>query len=549
MQPLWLLRLLVALCALPLSSPLGAASWEWDALAPGGAAPSARAGASLTRLPSVGAGSSAKLVLCGGQGADRREVSGCALLDPLAAWSFSPVLAEGQTAYRSDHSAVVVPAAAGGGGAFLLLYGGVNATPVAPVARRARAGLASFDARGCEVIDVGTWQPAPPASDCDLAHAPIARYAHSSALMGSAWLVFGGVASATGAVLDDGVQALDVSRAPVLAWAPAFLPATGARPQARAFHAAASFGLQMLVFGGQGDSQGTQLLSDVWSLGPVASVADLPKAAWAQRVPAAAGAGGSARTLRGHRLELVGSLLLAYGGEGAPPGGLMTLDLASASADWAVPSVAGAGPGTPFRAAVALLDEDGDADPELVVFGGAAVAGPGAVSASLAVLRQLGADNSLASSANLPYILGGGASGLLLLGALALVGYLRSRRGDAGGIDSVGAAGGGGGGVLFEQGRRAGAEASTSLLDYASAYQATAAEGAAGAGGAKGAASALPLLPPSSSSQPPSAATAAASEARRYRSRGRGGGGGGGAVGGGAEAVGREEEDETSFRF
>ena len=343
---------------------------------------------------------------------------------------------------------------------------------------------------------------------------------------------------------------LRVPGAPALAWGAPLLPAAGSRPPARAFHAAAACGATMLVFGGQGDAAGTQLLSDVWALGPVAAVGDLPKAVWTERVAASAGLGsgggggaGAARPLRGHRLEIVGaSLLLAYGGQGGPPGGLMTLDLASAAATWAVPSVAGSGLGAPFRAAVALLDADGDADPELVVFGGASLSG-GGFSGGLAVLRQLGADNSLASSENLPFILGGGASALLLLGALALAGFLRSRRqGADGGLSGLGGASADGAGIaLFEQSRRAAGAGAVGLLDYSQAYQATSAEERAGGVAAAAAATAA-------------AAGGAASpvsgyrEARRFRERG-GRGGGGGARGDGDAAEVADEDDETSLRF
>ena len=479
--------LALALLLLPrASAPLGS-SWEWDVIAPGGAAPSARAGASLTRLGA--ADSSARLVLCGGQGADRRELSGCALLDPHAAWSFAPVLAEARTAWRSDHAAAVVPAAAGGGGAsFLLLYGGVNATPVepsrllgaspllsasaaAPAAPPASASALAFASAGCEIIDVSTWLPAPAANDCDVAHAPAARYAHSAALLGSAWLVFGGLSSAGNSLLDDGVQPLDTAGAPALKWAAPFKPSTGDRPQARAYHAAAAWGSTMVVYGGQGDAQGSQLLSDVWLLAPVVSVGDVAKASWSQR--ADAGGAGAARPLRGHRLELAGALLLVYGGQGGPAGGLLTLDLATPGAAWAAPSVAGTGLNAPFRAAVALRDADGEADPELVVFGGASISGNGAVSGGLAVMRPLGADNSITSSQNLPYILGGGGVALLLLGGLALVGLSRSRSRARGG-----AGGGGGGGesmALFERGMAVGAAGAggAGRIDYELAYQAT----------------------------------------------------------------------------
>jgi hypothetical protein len=507
----------------------GGATWEWDAIAPGGAAPSARAGASLTLLGGAEAeGGPRKLVLCGGQGADRLEVSGCARLDPAAGWSFAQVLAKGQTAYRSDHAAAVVAGA--GASSWLLLYGGVNATPVseplpAPLPPPLRTPpspplrVVAFAAAGCEIIDTSTWQPAPAAFDCDVRHAPVARYAHSAALLGSAWLIFGGIASAGNTVLNDGVRPLDVSRVPNVTWGPRLFPAASERPAARAYHAAAAFGAQMIIFGGQGDTQGLTLFSDVWLLGPVASVADLANAVWVQR-SASDGAGavgvgaGAGRPLRGHRLELTGSLLLAYGGQGAaPPGGLMTLDLGAPGSDWAVPTVTGAGAGAPFRAAVALLDADGEADPELIVFGGAATSG--AVSSGLAVLREVvGPDNDLASAANLPVILGGGGAALALLGALALAGYLRGRGAGAGA-----GAGAGPGVALFEQGRRAGEVRSEGSALLADAYG-----GAPGAGGSR-------ALSPVTGYR----------DARRFRSPG--------SDRKTAAAAAEDEEDDESLRF
>jgi len=475
--------LLHSLALLALSLPAcGGASWEWNAIAPGGSPPSARAGASLTLLAA-----SRKLVLCGGQGADRLEISGCALLDPASGWSFSAVRAAGQTAFRSDHSAAVVEA---GAKSWLLLYGGVNATPTLRAARaageeaaappRVDAGASAFAAAGCEIIDTSSWLPAQAAFDCDVRHAPTARYAHSAALLGSAWLIWGGIASGANTVLNDGVRPLDVSRAPNVTWGPRLLPGVNSRPPQRAYHAAAAFGSEMIIFGGQGDAMGTVLLSDVWTLGPVASVADVASAVWAQRVPS--DGAGAARPLRGHRLELAGSLLLAYGGQGAPPpGGLMTLDLGAAGSDWSVPTVTGAAAGAPFRASVALLDADGDADPELVVFGGAALSG--AVSSGLAVLRLVvGPDNNLSSPANLPVILGGGAAALALLGALALAGFLRGR---------AATAGTGPGGALFEQGRRTGEVRRENSALLADAYGGQGAGTGGGSGGGGGGAAAL----------------------------------------------------------
>ena len=395
--------------SLLLSTPL---AWQWDS-PPSSTLPSPRAGHSLTRLVSTSA-----LALCGGQGADGVDIAGCWTLSPPEGWRFEAVLDAGEALPRSDHSAAAVPSLSGQ--EFLVLYGGVSLSANASSAERA----------GCELFaSAGIWKPAAPSFDCDVANAPAARFAHSAALFSSGlWLIVGGIASeGSPRVLDDGVQVLDLSLAPMVRWAvPLLRNASSGEswPPPRAYHAAEAFGESLVVVGGQSDVSGQALLDDVWLLGPVDSAEGLLSARWSKLSPLA-----SAGPMRGHKLAIVGSLLLVYGGgESVPSGGIRILDLSAPppSSSWTIPS-AGNSPCASFRSGTALLDADGESDPELVVFGGTSVEG-GVISLTnnLCVLSRIG-DAEASALTSLPVIIGGSAAGFGLLAVLAFVAYRRGR--------------------------------------------------------------------------------------------------------------------------
>jgi hypothetical protein len=341
--------LFVTCFSLLLATPL---AWQWDS-PPSSTLPSPRAGHSLTRLVE-----GSDLALCGGQGADGGDIAGCFTLCPPESWRFELVLDAGETLPRSDHTAAAIPSQSGQ--EFLVLYGGVSPSANASSAERA----------GCELFaSAGIWKPAAPSFDCDVANAPAARFAHSAALFGSGllWLIVGGIASeGSPRVLDDGVQVLDLSLAPTVRWAAPLLRNASAGdswPPPRAYHAAETFRESLVLVGGQADVSGQALLDDVWLLGPINSAEGLLRARWSKLSPLA-----SAGPMRGHKLAIVGSLLLVYGGgESVPSGGIRILDLSAppSSSSWTIPS-AGSSPGASFRAGSALLDADGESDPELV---------------------------------------------------------------------------------------------------------------------------------------------------------------------------------------
>jgi hypothetical protein len=369
-----------------------ARAWQWDMPATVGA-PSARVGHTLS-LYSLGAGLQSRLLVCDGVGEGGAYLPGCIALDPFDGWRFTEALGSNDTAPRVDHTAVVF-------NGFLVLYGGLNASSGSP-----------FDPAGCEVILAGSWRPAP-GGECNGA-VPAARWGHSAVLYGSQWFVYGG-ATFDGSPVDlADVAVLDMMSAPALTWTQ---PASVLNPPpSRHSHAAIAYGNLMIVYGGYSIAAGDSL-KDLWVMpmdGPSAFI-------WSEIAPS----GGIPTPLYGHRAVLVDSLIVMYGGQLSVGDGVQAIALSDGGAVWSTPTVDGDWTHAPFRAGVASLDADGDADPELVVFGGLRT-DVGKPANGLAVLSEIG-QNVLAPAKELPFILAGAACGAFLLLGMGYFAYRRAR--------------------------------------------------------------------------------------------------------------------------
>jgi hypothetical protein len=343
-------------------------------------------------------------VLCGGQN-EGLDIAGCYLLSPLDGWKFEEVIGSNDTAPRSDHTSLVYKSSMT---EVLILYGGifVNQTTVK-----------DFDDNGCEVFSTSTWSKVADAA-CAVENAPLARFAHSASLIGTLWLIFGGF-QADKSILNDGVQALDLSKFPQLTWEKN--PGKQLQVPPRAYHASASFenstGWYMVISGGQGDS-GQTLYRDIWIFGPVplTTQSRLVKCTWSSPNMAK-----SAPILYGHRIVMVGAVMYSFGGANPPPSGVFTLDtsdlISNTEISWIALQATGTSPRAMFRSSITTIDADGSADLELLVFGGSTVGDEIPLfSGTLSVLTSAEGGNST-MRVNLPAILGGSSVAVLLIGA------------------------------------------------------------------------------------------------------------------------------------
>jgi hypothetical protein len=327
--------------------------------------------------------------VCGGLSATNELLSGCTVLDPSNDWQYTVIVQPAAATPRCDHTSIMY-------GDFLLLYGGQqNMTdPTVP-----------------EVFISGQWAPV---VGNFTGVVPPARWGHTAVLApdGTSWVVFGGstMDEEPMQLNDVAVLALGDGRTPTFTWS---LPATsGARPPPRYYHSAAVYGSQMIVYGGR---SGGFLLDDVYTL-------QLSGAgAWAWALAPAA----NAPSLWGHRAVVSGAMMIVFGGNLASETGTGVTVLDVPSWTWSQPAVQGGWPHTPFRADALLLSANGDAMPELVVFGGQDAV-TSATGNGLAVLSQIGVLTAPASTM-LPLILGGCAGGVFLLCVLAVIGW-RTRK-------------------------------------------------------------------------------------------------------------------------
>jgi hypothetical protein len=377
-----------------------ASAWEWDIPPTSGNLPSPRAGLTVSPLSN----DQKQSVLCGGQNEARLDFAGCYLLSPLDGWKFKEVIGSKDTAPRSDHTALVYESNMT---EVLILYGGVNQTIVK-----------DFDDNVCEVFSTSSWSKVAEA-DCNVENSPSARYAHSASLViGTLWLIFGGF-KADGSILNDGVQALDLSKFPQLTWTKN--PGKQLQVPPRAYHASASFfnssGWFMVISGGQGDS-GKTLYRDIWIFGPVTtqSQSRLVQCTWYSPKMT-----NSSPILYGHRIVMVGAVLYSFGGANPPPSGVFTLDASDLISDtetsWVALQATGTSPRAMFRSSITTIDADGSADLELLVFGGSTVGDEIPVfSGTLSVLTSAEGGNST-MRVNLPAILGGSSVAVLIIGA------------------------------------------------------------------------------------------------------------------------------------
>lgn len=385
--------------------------WQWDQPSSSGNRPSAREGHALITWQ-VRAGTTPRLLVSGGEDSTGTAQPGIWSLDPLG-WSWTRLMSNTEVEPRVDHTAVLA-------GSYMIMYGGLQNGSTA-------------DPAGCEVVEVGSWTPQP-AKTCG-GDVPPPRYAHSAAVTanGQQWIVFGGAAYDTGAELDD-VAVLDLGgsfSSNSVNWTRPVLATGSDRPLPRYYHAAAVFGDRMVVFGGMTTVNGTMLvLNDVWflSLGPVWR--------WTQDKAA------TGTATYGHRMVTVNSYILCFGGHNAPATGVRYLDMSRSPPGWGSPAVEGTWSNTPMRAGAAVFDANGDADPELVVFGGAAtqqdnagaaaagtrlLASPLPVADGLSVLSEIG-ENPGYVAEELPVILGGAAVGTFVLAGLGYFSYRRAVR-------------------------------------------------------------------------------------------------------------------------
>ena len=217
--------------------------------------------------------------------------------------------------------------------------------------------------------------------------------------------------------------------------------ARGQRPPPRHYHAAALYPstaspTTMLVFGGISSASGA-LLGDFWELSLSSCQFSMTASycSWVPRAPS-----GLPPTL-GHKLlvTLRGSIIV-YGGNSSgmeTPVLLVSSSFSPSPQRNATPlafappsSVAGAAPSAIFLSGAALLDADGDAEEEMVVLGGEVLepdaTHPRVVSEQVLVLSDI--DNTYSSLAQeLPYLLTGIGLAFAFLAVLAYVAWSRSR--------------------------------------------------------------------------------------------------------------------------
>ena len=434
------------------------------------------------------------IIACGGQGLTAGSfTTGCVQINPFSDWTVSSVIAPGASLGRVFGAAALSGVTADGN-RYLVLWGGVlnnNATI----------------ATDCEVFGVSSWKKSP--LTCVGDDVPDGRWGHSGVVQGNTLFVFGGAllegdTPTTDAPTDVGALDLYLTMSSLKWSKPTVAP--GPVPEGRHLHAAtigavasgtrAGLAL-MFIQGGYSFEKGTTL-TDLWQLTiPIASTTTPPAGAfvWTRRAENPAS---GAPPLYGHSIVLVGSTLIAYGGQvPTRPGGSdllirsLTLDVnpSDAGSAWSSPAINEGMPlGFPFAAGVVLLDTNGDGDDEIAVIGGRNPVTNLSVS-KVAVLGEINFSYAPLLK-ELPLILGGAAIATFLLVVLGFFAwrnranrYINAdedlgrdplldgpasyggfkadeslRKGGGGGYSTFGGGGGGGGGVIELSGGMGGEE-------------------------------------------------------------------------------------------
>jgi hypothetical protein len=372
------------------------AAWNWDFPSSRGTGPGPRRGHTMNLYESSG---TRKAILCGGIGRDAVPTASCAVLNPFDNWNFFAEFS--MSTPRTDAVSVLLHE---GPLNYLITWGGTPKLSTADV---------------CDIIVAqDPWEPAVNASCTGTP--PSATWGTTLTATASGRLVFYG--GATGTFADPGVDTGDlytmsvVSQQPLqMAWGLPNMAVTDT-PTARHYHAAASFGETVVIFGGV--TVAGAVLSDVWLLCTDCT-------SWEWQLMTTSGAPG----LYGHNAVITGSLFVVYGGQQPAPTGIYSSPVSSRGTwTFTSPKVTGNAPPSGFGSAVALLAADGDSDPDLVVYGGSTTSSVGSMpSSSLSVLSDIGM-SPFGVEEELPYIIGGATGALVLLGGIGICAYQRQKR-------------------------------------------------------------------------------------------------------------------------
>lgn len=376
--------------ALLASVPLLCAAWQWDQPTTSGNSAGERRGHTVTLFTT--AGTDPLVVVCGGEDATLFATNACNVLSPFGwVWKTSFSLAGA----RTDHVALQVQSSGEG---YLVVVGGTTSTALA-----------------CESVLGKTWEVTTTPCEGTL---PAATWGASLVTTSKGVNVFFG--GATGSAAQPGADVattltLDGTQAPfrvVFANPPM---TADPPPAARHYHGCAAWGSRVLIHGGV--TTVGEVLGDLWML-----ETDSTSWVWVQLQAIA-----DAPRIYGHRALTIDSTLILFGGSN-PQGSMLYSGAVSLTGVWTpvAPAAGGSAPTAVLRAACALLDADGDSDPDLVVYGGSRTASTGPT-ATLFVLSDIG-KNAPEYTLELPWIIGGGVGAAALLGGLALCAWRRKSK-------------------------------------------------------------------------------------------------------------------------